>query len=96
MTLRAAMALRPVASRAALLRPAAAAGSMRLASTKAFFPNEPAKPTVKTQVPGPEGTKAIKELGEVFDNRSVNLLADYSKSVGNYIVDPDGNELLDV
>lgn len=90
------MALRPVATRAALLRPAAAAGSMRLASTKAFFPNEPAKPTVKTQVPGPEGNKAIKELGEVFDNRSVNLLADYSKSVGNYIVDPDGNELLDV
>lgn len=87
------MALRPVATRATL-RPAVA--SMRLASSKAFFPNEPTKPTVKTNVPGPEGSKAIKELGEVFDNRSVNFLADYTKSEGNYIVDPDGNTLLDV
>lgn len=77
------------------LRAAAPAG-MRFASSKSFFPNEPDAPTVKTKVPGPQGTKAIAELDQVFDTRSVNFLSDYSKSIGNYIADPDGNMLLDV
>lgn len=79
------------------LRAAAAIpASMRFASSKSFFPNEPEAPTVKTAVPGPSGKKAISELDEVFDTRSVNFLADYKKSVGNYIADPDGNMMLDV
>lgn len=61
-----------------------------------FFPNEPSGPTVKTTIPGPEGKKAIKNLDEVFDTRSLNMLADYRKSTGNYIADLDGNVLLDV
>jgi 4-aminobutyrate aminotransferase/(S)-3-amino-2-methylpropionate transaminase len=32
----------------------------------------------------------------VFDTRSLNMLANYEKSYGNYIADPDGNVLLDV
>lgn len=49
----------------------------------AFFPNEPAGPTVATAIPGPNNKKAVQELDEVFDARNVNMLADYQKSLGN-------------
>ncbi|KAF2858500.1 4-aminobutyrate aminotransferase [Piedraia hortae CBS 480.64] len=61
-----------------------------------FFPNEPAEPMIHTAIPGPKAKKAIAELTEVFDTRSLNMMADYTKSFGNYITDPDGNVLLDV
>lgn len=62
-----------------------------------FYENwEPEGPTVKSEIPGPKAKEAIKELHEVFDTRSLNMLTDYQKSVGNYIADPDGNVLLDV
>jgi len=66
------------------------------ATSKPFFPDEPAAPVVKTAIPGPQSKKAIEELDKVFDTRSLNMLADYQKSFGNYIADPDGNVLLDV
>lgn len=65
-------------------------------SEQPFFPNEPSCPIVKTSIPGPESKKAIQELDKVFDTRSLNMLANYQKSFGNYIADPDGNVLLDV
>jgi 4-aminobutyrate aminotransferase/(S)-3-amino-2-methylpropionate transaminase len=61
-----------------------------------FFPNEPAGPIVKTAIPGPKSKQAIEELDKVFDTRSVNMLANYEQSFGNYIADPDGNVLLDM
>ncbi|OBT48193.1 4-aminobutyrate aminotransferase [Pseudogymnoascus sp. WSF 3629] len=61
-----------------------------------LFAGEPSGPEIKTQIPGPKSQQAIKELDKVFDTRAVNMLADYTKSKGNYIVDPDGNVLLDV
>ncbi|KAI1379748.1 4-aminobutyrate aminotransferase [Hypoxylon crocopeplum] len=67
---------------------------MRTASYS--FPGEPVKPTVRTQIPGPIAKKHIQDLQDVYDVRSLNMVADYSKSVGNYIADPDGNVLLDV
>jgi 4-aminobutyrate aminotransferase/(S)-3-amino-2-methylpropionate transaminase len=66
------------------------------ASSSAFFSNEPSGPVVKTAIPGPESKKAIAELDKVFETRSLNMLANYQKSVGNYIADLDGNVLLDV
>lgn len=61
------------------------------------FPNEPTAPSVVTEsIPGPKGKEAIAKLGEVFDNRCAYFVADYQKSNGNYIVDVDGNVLLDV
>lgn len=69
---------------------------MAAVSEKPFFPEEPAGPTVKTAIPGPKTKEHIRELTEVFDTRSMNMLADYTKSYGNYISDPDGNVLLDV
>ncbi|KKY15796.1 putative 4-aminobutyrate transaminase [Phaeomoniella chlamydospora] len=64
--------------------------------TASFLPGETEGPSVKTAIPGPKSQKAIAELNEVFDTRSLNMIADYTKSYGNYIVDPDGNVLLDV
>lgn len=61
-----------------------------------FFSNEPQAPVVKTEIPGPQSKKAIQELDKVFDTRSVNMLANYQESFGNYIADLDGNLLLDV
>lgn len=69
---------------------------IRQYATQAFFPDEPSGPTVKTAIPGPESKKALEDLHKVFDTRSTNMLADYTKSHGNYIADLDGNMLLDV
>ncbi|KAI4247026.1 MAG: hypothetical protein L6R40_001691 [Gallowayella cf. fulva] len=62
----------------------------------AFIPNEPTRPNVRTAIPGPESKRAIAELDRVFDIRSLNMMANYQNSFGNYIADPDGNVLLDV
>jgi len=57
---------------------------------------EPEGPNVHTKIPGPKSRAATEKLNEVFDTRSLNMITDYEKSAGNYIVDPDGNVLLDV
>jgi 4-aminobutyrate aminotransferase/(S)-3-amino-2-methylpropionate transaminase len=75
---------------------AAAAKASGSPTEQPYFPNEPAGPVVKTAIPGPQDKKAIAELDKVFETRSLNMLADYQKSVGNYIADLDGNVLLDV
>lgn len=67
-----------------------------MASAKPFYEGEPTGPSVLTEIPGPLSQKYIAGLNEVFDVRSLNMLTDYEKSFGNYIVDPDGNVLLDV
>jgi len=61
-----------------------------------FFPDEPKAPRVMTAIPGPKSKKAIIELDKVFDTRSLNMLANYQNSFGNYLADLDGNVLLDV
>ncbi|KAJ8120544.1 hypothetical protein ONZ43_g2771 [Nemania bipapillata] len=71
-----------------------AASSLRMASS--FYSGEPDAPVVKTEIPGPKAQEYITKLDKVFDTRSLNMLADYTKSTGNYIVDPDGNKILDV
>lgn len=62
-----------------------------LSAASPYFNNEPSKPSVTTPIPGPVSKKAIDELTEVFDTRSLNMICDYNKSVGNYLVDLDGN-----
>ncbi|KPI42475.1 4-aminobutyrate aminotransferase [Cyphellophora attinorum] len=64
--------------------------------TTAFFPDEPSGPQVNTAIPGPKSKEAIAKLHEVFDTRSLNMMANYQQSYGNYIADLDGNVLLDV
>ncbi|KAL5596959.1 hypothetical protein BROUX41_006368 [Berkeleyomyces rouxiae] len=54
------------------------------------------EPSVSTAIPGPQTKAAIEKLGEIFDARAVQIVADYDKSEGNYLVDVDGNRFLDV
>ncbi len=61
-----------------------------------FFADEPVGPQVRTAIPGPNSKEAIANLDRVFDTRSLNMLANYQQSYGNYIADLDGNVLLDV
>lgn len=62
-----------------------------------YFPQEPSAPQVKTsEFPGPKSSEGLKSLGQVFDSRPAYFVADYEKSVGNYIVDADDNVFLDV
>lgn len=51
---------------------------------------------MKTQIPGPVSQELANKLNQVFDTRSLNILTDYQKSTGNYLVDADGNTYLDV
>lgn len=60
------------------------------------FPDEPPRARVVTAIPGPksEALRARHMLAQ--DARPVHLYQDAKRSVGNYIVDVDGNVLLDV
>ncbi|EHK41949.1 uncharacterized protein TrAtP1_011608 [Trichoderma atroviride] len=51
---------------------------------------------VATEIPGPKSRAEAEKLGAFFDNRAFYFIADYDKSSGNYIVDVDGNQYLDV
>jgi 4-aminobutyrate aminotransferase/(S)-3-amino-2-methylpropionate transaminase len=51
---------------------------------------------VKTRIPGPKSTAIRSTLDKLQDPRHMFFSADYSKSVGNYIADADGNQLLDL
>ncbi len=75
---------------------AAVAHDTSSAFEQPFFADEPYGPRVSTPIPGPKSKKAIAELNQVFDTRSLNMLANYQQSYGNYIADLDGNILLDV
>ncbi|GAA6006826.1 hypothetical protein JCM10207_009108 [Rhodosporidiobolus poonsookiae] len=62
-----------------------------------FVPGQPAAPSIKTSsVPGPKGIAASERIGKFQDPRAHVLTCDYQKSKGNYVVDADGNEILDV
>ncbi|KAK4931144.1 4-aminobutyrate transaminase, partial [Elasticomyces elasticus] len=65
-------------------------------ASTSFFPGEYPGPSLKTSLPGPQTKSAMLELHQVFDTRSLNMVADYRKSFGNYIADLDGNVYLDV
>lgn len=61
-----------------------------------YFPNEPKAPVVVCEAPGDKSKAEIKILDQSFDSRAAYFVADYEKSVGNYIADVDGNLFLDV
>lgn len=77
---------------------ARAVAAVRRASIAAkYFPSEPAQPNLITEsVPGPKSIQLNDTLGLVFDNRASYFVTDYYNSVGNYVSDADGNQLLDV
>jgi len=57
---------------------------------------EPVEPQVLTTIPGPKSQQLFSELNELQSMKTVQFFVDYDKSYGNYIVDVDGNTLLDV
>jgi 4-aminobutyrate aminotransferase/(S)-3-amino-2-methylpropionate transaminase len=57
--------------------------SDRLAMEQPFFADEPLRPTVRTEIPGPESRKAIEDLNKIYDASGLNMLVNYQKSFGN-------------
>ncbi|GAA5975543.1 hypothetical protein JCM10908_005197 [Rhodotorula pacifica] len=65
--------------------------------SSSVFPDEPLQPSVKTDaIPGPKSREQSASIGQFQDPRAHVVVADYMKSKGNYLVDVDGNEMLDV
>lgn len=60
------------------------------------FPGEPARSSVRTAVPGPRSEELRARHQRHQDARTVHVYQDARRSVGNYLVDVDGNELLDL
>ncbi|XP_022095786.1 4-aminobutyrate aminotransferase, mitochondrial-like [Acanthaster planci] len=53
-------------------------------------------PLMTTAVPGPKSRELLKSLDDVTKNvETVQYFVDFEQSLGNYIVDADGNRLLD-
>eukprot|EP00096_Caligus_rogercresseyi_P014073 TRINITY_DN660_c0_g1_i1.p1 TRINITY_DN660_c0_g1~~TRINITY_DN660_c0_g1_i1.p1 ORF type:complete len:488 (+),score=140.05 TRINITY_DN660_c0_g1_i1:140-1603(+) len=65
-------------------------------AVRSFFSGEPASPSVSTPIPGPVSKALMSDLNEVQAMDSVSFFVDYEKSLGNYIVDADGNTILDM
>jgi 4-aminobutyrate aminotransferase/(S)-3-amino-2-methylpropionate transaminase len=66
-----------------------------LRSAGTIATQEPSGPSVKVQIPGPSSKKIHQKLQQVHQAPSVKFFVDYEKSFGNYLVDADGNALLD-
>jgi 4-aminobutyrate aminotransferase / (S)-3-amino-2-methylpropionate transaminase len=60
------------------------------------FPDEPAGITLRTAVPGPRSEALRVRHGRHQDARTVHVYQDSAKSRGCYLVDVDGNTLLDL
>jgi len=62
-----------------------------------LFPDEYDGPLMKTEVPGPRSKALLNQYDECTKNvEHVLFFCDYNKSRGNYLVDADGNRMLDV
>ncbi|KAK0147115.1 4-aminobutyrate aminotransferase, mitochondrial [Merluccius polli] len=54
------------------------------------------RPLMKTQVPGPRSQELTKQMGQIQNASAINFFCNYEESRGNYLVDVDGNRMLDV
>ena len=57
---------------------------------------EPDGPHMITDCPGPKSKAILAKLDKLQSMKSIQYPVDYEKSIGNYIVDADGNTMLDV
>jgi len=60
------------------------------------FPGEYDAPSMKTAIPGPKSKDLSKQMDKHQDTRTQHFFVDYKKSMGNYVVDADGNVMLDI
>lgn len=67
------------------------------ATTESQLAMEPRGPMVWSKsLPGPKSMELMKSLDKIQQTGSVKLFIDYEKSIGNYMVDADGNTFLDI
>lgn len=71
-------------------------GAVAIRAFQSYVANEPKNPEIKTDIPGPKTKKLVQELSNLQQAGTIEIFADYNKSLGNYLVDVDGNVLLDV
>nr|AEE61952.1 unknown [Dendroctonus ponderosae] len=60
-----------------------------------LVPGEPNEPKILTDVPGPVSKALFEKLNSINQSGSVQLFANYDKSIGNYLIDVDNNVFLD-
>uniref|UniRef100_A0AAY4CZY3 4-aminobutyrate aminotransferase, mitochondrial n=1 Tax=Denticeps clupeoides TaxID=299321 RepID=A0AAY4CZY3_9TELE len=65
-------------------------------ATKTMVEFEYDAPSMKTEVPGPRSKELAKQLGEIQNVGAVHFFCNYEESRGNYLVDADGNRMLDL
>jgi len=75
---------------------AAAAATAKSDATVLYKHEEPSRPQMVTTVPGPKSQELTARLGTYQNTDAVHFFVDYEKSKGNFVVDVDGNTLLDV
>ena len=66
------------------------------ARSSAASAREPNAPEVRTPVPGPRSRDAVAALATHADVGSIRYFIDVDRSSGNYVVDVDGNTILDM
>eukprot|EP00698_Gefionella_okellyi_P004808 TRINITY_DN14449_c0_g1_i1.p1 TRINITY_DN14449_c0_g1~~TRINITY_DN14449_c0_g1_i1.p1 ORF type:complete len:507 (-),score=131.26 TRINITY_DN14449_c0_g1_i1:64-1584(-) len=68
----------------------------KVTSSLKSVPGEPEKPSVKTAIPGPKSKELLAQLDKFQDTKPILFFSDFEKSKGNYVVDADGNTMLDM
>ncbi|KAF9129183.1 4-aminobutyrate transaminase [Mortierella sp. 14UC] len=64
---------------------------------KALVHGEPSGPKILTgTIPGPKTKAGLQSLDSLQDTRAATMMTDLDKSIGNYVVDLDGNTYLDL
>lgn len=89
----------PISGLSKLLMSTAAAPHANSAhpTTASQLALEPEGPSIKSStIPGPKSLELLKSLGTIQQTGSVKLFIDYQKSMGNYMIDADGNTYLDI